>query len=844
MNTLQDVFNKLLENKYDFVTIEPLDDCIKLIFRKDKVEKETLLVKYPVYTKLLIKIKTLTQLQVDLTEKPQEGSGDVILKSSTYKALSKTVPSPHGEKVFLKLQEVNKKIKKEKKPVSIGQILLFLAAGLFASLVIGGGFISFVLLNSSTVADLTFFNNLGVDVGSVRDFTASLVNGIFSFIIVIECLFLFTFTFKAFLTKKVLKKEKITRFLFAFFFLILTFLSGLLWITLSQKINDLKGHNYGKLLTYDNSKFISSLFGENGSIINTDENLIGPVTLRFDISEMIYKIENEQSSKIEKITWIFADEEVEKPVKETQYIKRFNTIGLHEVSVKFNIKNALGEPEESIQSIANLNIDNIIDVSETNINGGGKQFSLDASSLSNQGKIEWYRIPDLREKSDSEKNAIFNKSIEKPINTGYLYDTKNLKDTEIILGMKIISNGEEKEGLDKIFILNDKDTSNEISATIIEDQDINNDFLFTFYATDVKRLEGNGFIKEFVWDFGDITNRLDADESNFEESSEIEYEFDSYGDHTIKLSVIDSRGNVKIVEKNITIEKKVLLSKPLIITNNGGEVENLNYNEKLHEYTIDNIGIPTSLEFDARNVKPNDISYVLRSVEWDFDSDENINSKERQVNYDIDIEGRHEITVIFYFEHRKKSDDIIIIKENIYIESVKKDAILAFKMDYSSPYVPVIVSFDASTSQVKGEDIETFEWDYGDGNKENRDAKVPGYKYTLPGVYNVELTVVTKKGNRYSTSKKLVLKPKPQDIKITTSMKRAPILQGINFLSDKSEGQISSYLWDFGDGQTSTEANPTHSYKKKGVYKVTLRLDFANNNVLEEEVNIVITDDI
>ena len=40
---------------------------------------------------------------------------------------------------------------------------------------------------------------------------------------------------------------------------------------------------------------------------------------------------------------------------------------------------------------------------------------------------------------------------------------------------------------------------------------------------------------------------------------------------------------------------------------------------------------------------------------------------------------------------------------------------------------------------------------------------------------------------------------------------------------DKSHGQITSWLWDFGDGTTSTEQNPIHTYQKDGVhYTVTL----------------------
>lgn len=40
-------------------------------------------------------------------------------------------------------------------------------------------------------------------------------------------------------------------------------------------------------------------------------------------------------------------------------------------------------------------------------------------------------------------------------------------------------------------------------------------------------------------------------------------------------------------------------------------------------------------------------------------------------------------------------------------------------------------------------------------------------------------------------------------------------------LTNRSE-YANSYRWSFGDGQTSTQENPVHRYKSKGVYKITL----------------------
>lgn len=41
---------------------------------------------------------------------------------------------------------------------------------------------------------------------------------------------------------------------------------------------------------------------------------------------------------------------------------------------------------------------------------------------------------------------------------------------------------------------------------------------------------------------------------------------------------------------------------------------------------------------------------------------------------------------------------------------------------------------------------------------------------------------------------------------------------------DLSSSTMSRWLWDFGDGATSTEQNPIHTYEREGVYSVTLVL--------------------
>lgn len=45
---------------------------------------------------------------------------------------------------------------------------------------------------------------------------------------------------------------------------------------------------------------------------------------------------------------------------------------------------------------------------------------------------------------------------------------------------------------------------------------------------------------------------------------------------------------------------------------------------------------------------------------------------------------------------------------------------------------------------------------------------------------------------------------------------------GIPVLFQNRSNGGSSYLWDFGDGQTSTDANPVHTYAAPGTYQVKL----------------------
>ena len=54
---LEDLVVYSANKEYDFFIIEPLEDKVKISFRKNKVEKEEKFIKFPTYSQILIKAK-------------------------------------------------------------------------------------------------------------------------------------------------------------------------------------------------------------------------------------------------------------------------------------------------------------------------------------------------------------------------------------------------------------------------------------------------------------------------------------------------------------------------------------------------------------------------------------------------------------------------------------------------------------------------------------------------------------------------------------------------------------------------------------------------------------------
>ncbi len=152
-----------------------------------------------------------------------------------------------------------------------------------------------------------------------------------------------------------------------------------------------------------------------------------------------------------------------------------------------------------------------------------------------------------------------------------------------------------------------------------------------------------------------------------------------------------------------------------------------------------------------------------------------------------------------------------------YIEVIAVPPIADFTGAPTSGFAPLTVTFN---DESVGE-IDTWTWDFGDGN--NSPEQNPVHEYTTAGQYTVNLTVSGPGGTNFMTKTNYILvmavEAPVADFTANPTSGEAPLMVAF---SNTSSGMVDQYDWDFGDGGTSQEVNPEHTYVSVGNYTVSL----------------------
>jgi gliding motility-associated-like protein len=115
----------------------------------------------------------------------------------------------------------------------------------------------------------------------------------------------------------------------------------------------------------------------------------------------------------------------------------------------------------------------------------------------------------------------------------------------------------------------------------------------------------------------------------------------------------------------------------------------------------------------------------------------------------------------------------------------------------------------------------TYNWRFGDGIVSASGS--PVHSYLSDGTYVVELLAISNEGCRNSVNHNIVVSPSP--VAAFTYSIISPNSNDQFLFTENSTiagGSITGYFWDFGDGASSSEENPTHTYVSAGTYSVRL----------------------
>lgn len=135
-----------------------------------------------------------------------------------------------------------------------------------------------------------------------------------------------------------------------------------------------------------------------------------------------------------------------------------------------------------------------------------------------------------------------------------------------------------------------------------------------------------------------------------------------------------------------------------------------------------------------------------------------------------------------------------------------------FTSNLTGGCAPLTVQF----SSISSANATNFDWQFTGGSPSSSSVENPTVLYSTPGIYSVTLTVSNSAGSNTATQPNYIT----VDSFPTSGFSNSILGATASFTNTSTNA--SSYLWDFGDGNTSMQTSPTHTYANDGTYAVTL----------------------
>ncbi len=301
-------------------------------------------------------------------------------------------------------------------------------------------------------------------------------------------------------------------------------------------------------------------------------------------------------------------------------------------------------------------------------------------------------------------------------------------------------------------------------------------------------VDSDGIVVGWSWHFGDGSS------STFQNPT---HQYTEPGTYWVELEVTDNLGATGSVSKEVSVTD----------IPNTPPVADFTYNP------TSALNTKTDIQFtDASTDSDGQITY------WDWDFGDGTSSNVKNPIHRYMAPGNYTVELVAI------DDDFgtdTAVEFNITVVWGPND--LPIASIGHTPAVPLrnVTVFFSDKSVDPDGSIVSRAWDFDDGNTSW--LRNPAHKYTVAGIYNVTLTVVDDRGGIKVTSVLI-------DVNIAPVSQFSVVVGGqtsgmsVEFAEacTDSDGSIATWMWNFGDGTSSTARNPVHVYAQPGTYVVSL----------------------